>query len=240
MDKNLNKNWSLLICLTLAISTFAVFYQVHSFKFVNYDDSVYVYENPHIQSGITPESVKWAFTTGYANFWHPLTWLSHILDWQLFKANPAGHHLTSLILHIANTLLLFIVLKQMTSAFWQSAFAAALFALHPLHVESVAWVAERKDVLSTFFWLLAMWAYLRYIKQPSIFRYLLTLLVFALGLMAKPMLVTLPFVFLLLDYWPLNRINRFQWQFIYRCLFYAAKRRGNGAYYGTWSKVSNL
>jgi Tfp pilus assembly protein PilF len=216
MDKNSNKSRSVLIYIVLTAATLAVFYQVYSFGFVNLDDPIYVYKNPNIQSGITPESVKWAFTTGYANFWHPLTWLSHMLDWQLFGNNAAGHHLVNLFFHIANTLLLFIVLKQMTSALWQSAFAAALFALHPLHVESVAWVAERKDVLSTFFWILTMWAYLRYIKQPNIFRYLLTLLVFALGLMAKPMLVTLPFVLLLLDYWPLNRINRFQWQIIYR------------------------
>ncbi|MBN2018659.1 MAG: hypothetical protein JW749_00360, partial [Sedimentisphaerales bacterium] len=138
-----------LICLILGLATFAVFFQVHSFKFVNYDDDIYVYANPHIQAGITPESVKWAFSSTYANFWHPLTWLSHMLDWELFGANPAGHHLTGLFFHIANTLLLFIVLKQMTQATWRSAFVAGLFALHPLHVESVAWVTERKDVLST-------------------------------------------------------------------------------------------
>jgi tetratricopeptide (TPR) repeat protein len=197
---------SILISLALALVTFAVFYQVHSFEFINYDDNVYVYENPHIQTGITSESVKWAFSSGYANFWHPLTWLSHMLDWELFGARPAGHHLMGLFFHIANTLLLFIVLKRMTEAPWRSAFVAALFALHPLHVESVAWITERKDVLSTFFWLLTMWAYVRYVNRPGAVNYLTVVLFFVLGMMAKPMLVTLPFVLLLLDYWPLGRI----------------------------------
>ena len=147
-----------------------------------------------------------------------------MLDWQLFGSNPAGYHLTNLIFHIANTLLLFIVLKQMTAAIWQSAFVAALFALHPLHVESVAWVSERKDVLSTFFWLLTMWAYLRYVKQPNIVRYLLALSVFALGLMSKPMLVTLPFVLLLLDYWPLERIQSDENMPIFADLYLIRKR----------------
>ena len=194
------------VCAALSVVTFAVYYQVHSFEFVNYDDPDYLYNNPNIQAGITPHSIKWAFTTGYAANWHPLTWLSHILDRQLFGPDPAGHHVMNLVFHIANTLLLFLVLKQMTDALWQSAFVAALFALHPLHVESVAWVAERKDVLSTFFWMLTMVAYVRYVRHPGVVRYLLTLLTFALGLMAKPMLVTLPFVLLLLDYWPLERI----------------------------------
>jgi Flp pilus assembly protein TadD len=218
MDRNSNNKWSLLICLALTITTAAVFYQVCTYDFVNYDDQIYVYENQNIQTGITLKAIKWAFTTSYACFWHPLTWLSHMLDWQLFDSNAGGHHLTNLIFHIANTLLLFLVLKQMTGTLWQSAFVAALFAFHPLHVESVAWVSERKDVLSTFFWMLTMWAYLRYVKYPNIARYLLTLLVFALGLMAKPMLITLPFVFLLLDYWPLDRIGRFQWRTLYRLI----------------------
>jgi len=218
MSNILTKYRSFWICLALTFVTAAVFYQVCTYDFVNYDDQIYVYENPNIQAGITLKAIKWAFTTGYANFWHPLTLLSYMLDWRLFGSNPAGFHLTNLIFHIANTLLLFLVLKRMTDAIWPSAFAAALFALHPLHVESVAWVSERKDVLSTFFWMLAMWAYLRYVKQPGISRYLLILLVFALGLMAKPMLITLPFVFLLLDYWPLGRIGRFQWRIVYRLI----------------------
>jgi tetratricopeptide (TPR) repeat protein len=207
MDNILTKYRSFWICLALMLITTAVFYQVCTYDFVNYDDNVYVYENPNIQAGITPKAIKWAFTTGYFANWYPLTWFSHMLDWQLFGSKPAGHHLTNLIFHIVNTLLLFIVLKQMTHRLWPSAFVAALFALHPLHVESVAWVAERKDVLSTFFWMLTMWAYLRYVKHPGVARYLLTLLTFALGLMAKPMLVTLPFVLLLLDYWPLARVQ---------------------------------
>jgi Flp pilus assembly protein TadD len=206
MDNILTKYRSFWICMALMLITAAVFYQVCTYDFVNYDDPAYVYENPNIQAGITPKAIKWALTAGYASNWHPLTWLSHMLDWQLFGPKAGGHHLTNLIFHIANTLLLFIVLKQMTHRIWPSAFVAALFALHPLHVESVAWVTERKDVLSTFFWLLTMWAYLRYVKHPGVARYLLTLLTFALSLMAKPMLVTLPFVLLLLDYWPLARV----------------------------------
>jgi tetratricopeptide (TPR) repeat protein len=205
MEKNLNRNWSYIICLVLVFITFAVYYQVCSFGFINLDDPGYVSENPNIQTGFSLNAVKWAFTSGYAGNWHPLTWLSHILDWQLFGSNPAGHHLANLFFHIANTLLLFIVLKKMTGALWQSAFVAALFALHPLHVESVAWVAERKDVLSTFFWLLTMWAYAHYAKNPKLKWYLISLVLFALGLMSKPMLVTLPFVLLLLDYWPFQR-----------------------------------
>jgi tetratricopeptide (TPR) repeat protein len=208
MDRNSNKNWSLLIFLTLILITFAVFYQVRSFEFVNSDDPVYVYQNPNVWAGITLEAIKWAFTTGYGGNWHPLTWLSHMLDWQLFGSNPAGHHLVNLIFHIANTLLLFVVLRQMTGAIWPSAFVAALFALHPLHVESVAWVSERKDVLSTFFWMLTMWAYVRFVHRPKIASYLPVVVFLALGLMAKPMLVTLPFVLLLLDYWPLGRLGK--------------------------------
>jgi len=207
MSNKLTKYSSFWICLALALATAAVYCQVRSYDFINYDDPGYVSENPNIQSGITLQAVKWAFTTGFMSNWHPLTWLSHMLDWWLFGSNAGGHHLTNLIFHIANTLLLFIVLKQMTQKLWLSAFVAALFALHPLHVESVAWVSERKDVLSTFFWLLTMWAYVRFVNHPRIANYLLIVAFFALGLMAKPMLVTLPFVLLLLDYWPLNRIK---------------------------------
>ncbi len=217
MDNITTKYRSFWICLTLMLITAAVFYQVCTYDFVNFDDPVYIYENPNIQAGITPETIKWAFTASYFANWYPLTWLSHMLDWQLFGPEAGGHHFTNLVFHIANTLLLFVVLKQMTHRFWPSAFVAVLFALHPLHVESVAWVAERKDVLSAFFWVLTMWAYLRYVKHPGVARYLLTLLTFALGLMAKPMLVTLPFVLLLLDYWPLARVS-FERQTIYRLI----------------------
>jgi protein O-mannosyl-transferase len=214
MDKNSNKNWSLLICLVLTFAIAAVYYQVCSYGFVGYDDQIYVYENHEIQNGFTLESVKWALATGYYGNWNPLTWLSYVLDWQIFGSNAAGFHFTNLIFHILNTLLLFLVLKKMTNAIWQSAFVAALFALHPLHVEAVAWISSRKDVLSIFFWLLTMAVYMRYVKQPNVFCYLLTLAVFALGVMAKPMLVTLPFVLLLLDYWPLDRIKRVDWKTI--------------------------
>ncbi|MGA2914841.1 MAG: tetratricopeptide repeat protein [Sedimentisphaerales bacterium] len=195
------------ICAVLTLATTAVYYRVCTYDFVNYDDNVYVYKNPNIQAGITLKNIKWAFTAGYASNWHPLTWLSLMLDRQLFGPDASGFHFTNLIFHIANTLLLFIVLKLMTNAIWQSAFVAALFVLHPLHVESVAWVSERKDVLSTFFWLLTMWAYVRYAGRGKISNYLLVVIFFVFGLLSKPMVVTLPFVLLLLDYWPLQRLN---------------------------------
>ncbi len=207
MDNILTKHRSFWVCLALTLATAAVFWQVCTYDFVNYDDPIYVYENPNIQAGITLKAIKWAFTTSHTGYWHPLTWLSYMLDWQLFGPNAGGYHFTSLVFHIANTLLLFIVLRLMTHRFWPSAFVAALFALHPLHVESVAWVTERKDVLSTFFWLLTMWAYARFASRPKVAGYLLVVALFALGLMAKPMLVTLPFVLLLLDYWPLDRLG---------------------------------
>ena len=197
----------LLICLFLTVATLAVFWQVHDHEFINLDDCDYVTENLHVQKGFSRESVVWAFTTTHAANWHPLTWLSHMLDCQLYDLDPRGHHLTNVFFHLLNTLLLFFLLKRMTGCIWRSGFVAALFALHPLHVESVAWVAERKDVLSTFFWMLTIWAYAWYVERPQHIRYLLVLLAFAFGLMAKPMLVTLPFVLLLLDYWPLRRIN---------------------------------
>jgi protein O-mannosyl-transferase len=263
---------SSVICLLLALATIAVFWPVARLDFVNYDDPDYVTSNLHVQSGLTWQSTAWAFTSGHASNWHPLTWLSHMLDWQLFNKNAGGHHLVSLAFHIANTLLLFLVLRRMTGAHWRSAVVAALFALHPLHVESVAWVSERKDVLSTLFFLLCLGAYARYVEvldgdrnpacagqppelrgprpearaskpkvrnrnaddqsqkanlsgsrltqpsagllplsplssRPAFVFYCLALLFFALGLMSKPMLVTLPFVLLLLDGWPLHRFR---------------------------------
>jgi Flp pilus assembly protein TadD len=206
-NKDSTKGNEFIICLSLVLVVLVVYWQVANHDFIHLDDIQYVIENPHVQAGFTRHSVVWAFTATHAANWHPLTWLSHMLDCQLYDLNPMGHHLTNLLFHLANTLLLFIVLKQMTGAIWRSGLVAALFALHPLHVESVAWVAERKDVLSTFFWLFTMWTYGRYVAAPGSRRYLLTLFVFALGLMAKPMLVTLPFVLLLLDYWPLGRFR---------------------------------
>ena len=197
-----------IIYILLTVATLMTFWQVNHCDFITYDDANYITENSHILHGLTIDGIRWAFTTGYMANWHPLTWISHMLDGQLFGLNPQGHHLTNLLFHIANTLLLFFVLHRMTKTVWQSAFVAALFALHPLHVESVAWVAERKDVLSAFFWMATMGAYCLYVERPGIGRYLLVLLFFVLGLMAKPMLVTLPFVLLLLDYWPLQRYQQ--------------------------------
>jgi Flp pilus assembly protein TadD len=206
MPQQVKKTLVISIYFALLISTLLVFRQVRNFDFVSYDDNDYVTENQHVVSGLTFDNIIWVFTANVSSHWHPLTWISLMLDCQLFGPNPGRIHLINLLLHILNTLLLFAVFKKMTNAIWQSAFVAALFALHPLHVESVAWISERKDVLSTFFWLLTMWAYLRYVKRPGVGRYLLTLLIFVLGLMSKPMVVTLPFVLLLLDYWPLERI----------------------------------
>ena len=197
----------LYICLFLIAATAAVYWQVWNCHFILFDDPEYVYENIHVASGLSFANMVWAFTSTHAHNWHPLTWISHMLDVQLFGLKPGWHHLVNVFFHIVNTVLLFLILNRMTRALWPSAFVAALFALHPLHVESVAWVAERKDVLSTFFWMLTMGAYVFYVEKPDTKRYLITLGLFALGLMAKPMLVTLPFVLLLLDYWPLERFQ---------------------------------
>ncbi len=198
---------SVLISLFLASITLGTFWPVLKHEFVQYDDDKYVTDNPHITGGMTLQSVVWAFTRPHFYMWHPLTSLSHLLDYELFGLNPFGHHLTSLLLHIGNVLLLFWALKRLTGAVWPSAFVAAIFGVHPLQVESVAWVAERKNVLSAFFWMLTMAAYVRYTERPSIGRYSLIVLTFSLGLMAKPMVVTLPCVLLLLDYWPLQRLQ---------------------------------
>jgi len=208
MDRILNKHWSFYICAGLILAALIAFEPVRRNGFVSYDDDAYVTENLHVKEGLTRQSIVWAFTTSHTDYWHPLTWLSHILDCELFGLNPAGHHLVSLLFHVANTLLLFWLLKAMTAAPWPSAFVAAAFAVHPLHVESVVWIAERKDVLSSLFWFLTIAAYIRYAKRPNIAGFLPVILAFSLGLLAKPMLVTLPFVLLLLDYWPLQR---FQW-----------------------------
>lgn len=196
---------TILIMLALTIATLAVYWQVQYHDFVNYDDLWYV-GNPIVRNGLSWEGFRWAFQSTMATNWHPMTWLSHMLDFQLFGKQPSGHHLTNLFFHLASTLLLFLTLKEMTSAYWRSALVAAMFALHPLHVESVAWVAERKDVLSAFFWFLTLAVYVDYLKRPAKGKYLAALFFYILGLMAKPMLVTLPFVLVLLDFWPLRRI----------------------------------
>jgi len=203
-----------LISLFLILGAFSVFWPVLNFEFVNFDDDTYVSENPHIQDGLTWGGVQWAFLidpgsgSQHADFWIPMTFISHMITIELFGLEPWGHHMVNLMIHIMNTLLLFWTLRRMTGSLWKSGFVAALFAIHPLHVESVAWVTERKDVLSTLFWILTIWVYAFYTKRPKFHRYLLVALTFSLGLMSKPIVMTLPFVLLLLDYWPLHR---FRW-----------------------------
>lgn len=202
----------LLICALLIAATVIVYCHGLFGEFLAYDDEQYITLNPIVQHGITADGLKWAFALNcYAANWHPLTWMSHMLDCQLYGLRPFGHHLTNLLLHIASTLLLFFVLARMTGSVWKSAFVAALFAVHPFHVESVAWVAERKDVLSGLFWMLTMGAYVLYSERPGVLRYVAVAVMFALGLMAKPMLVSLPLVLLLLDWWPLERNRARSW-----------------------------
>jgi protein O-mannosyl-transferase len=201
---------SLFICLLLALATLAVYWRALSCDFVNYDDPIYFTSNSHVLSGLNATNVVWAFTTGHAANWHPLTWLSLMLDAQIAGKNPFLPHLTNVLFHAADTVLLFLLLRRLTAACWRSALVAALFALHPLHVESVVWISERKDVLSAFFGLLALLSYAKFAKENRRRDLWLSGIFLALGLMAKPMLVTLPFVMLLLDYWPLKRISKFQ------------------------------
>jgi len=212
MPESVKKSFVIFTYFVLILSTLLVFWQVRNFDFINYDDDSYVSENPHVLNGLTADGIIWAFTTGHVSNWHPLTWLSLMLDCQLFGPSPGRIHLINVLLHLANTLLLFAILKKMTGALWPSAFVAAAFAIHPMHVESVAWIAERKDVLCTLFLLLTLAAYAGYVNRPSVFRYIAAFVAFALGLMAKPMLVTLPFLLLLLDYWPLHRMSIFDFK----------------------------
>jgi hypothetical protein len=204
--KESNRKW--VPPLGLAVLTSIAYWGLNEHSFINYDDNVYVTANAQVQAGLSWKSVAWAFTSTSAANWHPLTWLSHMLDCQLYGLNPAGHHLTSLIIHIANVVLLFWLLEVITGALWQSTIVAALFAIHPINVESVAWVAERKNVLSTLMWLLTTLAYVWYARKPVWKRYLAVVVSFSVAVMCKPMVVTLPFTLLLLDYWPLRRIKR--------------------------------
>ena len=228
-----SSRFSALICLVLALGTAALYWPITGHPFILFDDEQYISANPHVTTGLNATNLVWAFTTGEQANWHPLTWLSHQLDCTLFGVNAGGHHFVNLLFHVANTLLVFVFLRGTTGAVWRSAFVAALFAWHPLHVESVAWASERKDVLSTFFWLLTLLAYAGYARSvkgddwrvttdtnsdpppvtrhPSLF-YFTALLCCACGLMSKPMVVTLPCVLLLLDFWPLRRISNFQFQ----------------------------
>ncbi len=217
-----------LMAVLLPLVTIALYWPATGFDFVNYDDPLYVTANPQIQAGLTWEGLAWAFgrVHGEGTYWHPLTWVSHMVDCQLYGLKPWGHHLTSVLLHAANAALVFLVFRRMTGAYWRCVLLAGVFALHPVQVDSVAWVTERKNLLSAFFWLLTTWAYVRYARgrmqnpaapnpQPATrftfhasHLYLLSLCFFALGLMCKPILVTLPFVLLLLDYWPLGRMQK--------------------------------
>jgi len=202
---NISRKQSMLVILILTMMVLGIYWPVQDYGFINFDDDVYVTQNINVQSDITCDGLRWAFSTKYFGLWNPLTWLSLMLDYQLFGLNAGGYHWTNVIFHILNSVLLFFLFKNLTGAVWRSAFVAALFAVHPINVESVVWIAERKNVLSTFFWMTTMLCYVWYAKRPGWKRYVPVLISFAMGLMSKPMLVTLPFVLLLIDYWPLNR-----------------------------------
>jgi len=206
-DSERGANRKLILCLLLVVCTLGLYNGVNQNGFVNYDDDVYITANRHVQSGLSASTVGWAFTTFDAANWHPLTWISHALDYQLFKLNPAGHHYANVLLHCVNAVLLFLILIGATESMWPSLVAAAVFAIHPLNVESVAWAAERKNVLSMLFLLLALWAYQRYARKPSVATYAPVFILFACGLMTKPQVITLPFLLLLWDYWPLRRLK---------------------------------
>jgi protein O-mannosyl-transferase len=201
-----NTRAKIIICIFLAVATFCIYWQVKDHEFTNWDDTIHCCVDIYA-AGLTSENVKWAFTTSTTGHWAPMTFLSHLLDFQLYGLHAKGHHLTNVGMHIVNSLILFMVLSRMTGKLWPSAFVASMFAFHPINVESVAWAPERKNVLSTLFWLLTMWAYIYYSEKPTIKKYSLVFLFFTLGLMSKSMLVTLPFVLLLLDYWPLMRFK---------------------------------
>ncbi|MBI5215300.1 MAG: tetratricopeptide repeat protein [Ignavibacteriae bacterium] len=202
-----NRQQRYTIIVLLIATTLVAFINIFESEFIKFDDTGYVLNNRQVQSGLTGETIKWAFQTNQQSNWHPLTWLSLAADYSMYGLSAKGFHTTNLLLHILNSVLLFLVFERMTKSLWQSAFVAFVFALHPLHVESVAWVSERKDVLSSLFWILTMGAYVLYAESENKKYFYFTILFFALGLLAKPMLVTLPFVLLLLDYWPLQRLR---------------------------------
>ena len=202
---NISGKQSILVVLILIILILCVYWPVQNYDFINFDDPTYITENSHVQTGFSVDGLRWAFSTNYFGLWNPMVWLSFMLDFHLFRFNAGGYHWTNVIIHIFNAILLFLLFRHLTGTIWRSAFVAALFAVHPINVESVAWIAERKNVLSTFFWMTTMLCYVWYAKRPGWKRYVPVLISFAMGLMSKPMLVTLPFVLLLIDYWPLNR-----------------------------------
>lgn len=201
----MKKKYTYLVIIFLIAACLMTYGRTLGNGFISLDDNLYLTENHHIQSGVSAKSFPWFFTAVVSANWHPLTLLSHTLDWSLFGADAFGHHLVNLLLHIGSAIFLFLFLNRTTKSLWSSAFVVAIFALHPLRVESVAWASERKDVLGLFFAMAAGYAYVLYAENPKISRYLLCLTLFALDLMAKPMLVTLPFLLLLLDFWPLRR-----------------------------------
>ncbi|MBW2182044.1 MAG: glycosyltransferase family 39 protein [Deltaproteobacteria bacterium] len=205
----LNIRTEILIVLSIVVLILSIYIQVRGHNFIIFDDNVYVTENLQVQSGISLDSLSWAFglKENTPMYWHPLTWISHMLDVQIYGLHPGMHHIVNLILHLLNSVMLFYVLKRMTGEIWKSAIVALLFAAHPLNVESVAWIAARKNVLSTLFWMLTILFYVRYTERPDLKKYVLTLMVFSLGLLAKPMLMTIPFVLLLLDFWPIKRLQ---------------------------------
>src|ERR1043165_1475390 len=208
MVRNNQSRWSLFgVCIFLTAIIGAVFGQTYGHQFVNYDDPLYVFDNPHVRAGLSWNGIIWAFTHTHSQNWHPLTTISHMLDCQLFGLQPGGPHLVNVLLHAAAAIVLFIALQRATGDLWTSAFAAAIFSIHPLRVESVAWIAERKDVLSGFFFMLTVMCYIGYVRQPSLPRFATVLISFGCALMSKPMVVSLPIVLLLLDYWPLRRIG---------------------------------
>jgi protein O-mannosyl-transferase len=198
---------AIIVSILLSIAVLIIYFNVQYFEFVNYDDPAYITENQIVKSGLTWKGIKWAFTTNYYGNWHPITTISFMLEYEIFRLSAGAYHWNNLLLHILDSILLFLLFKRITNTFWQSLAVAVLFALHPLHVESVAWISERKDVLCALFWFLTVYAYTQYAEQPTLLKYVFVLISFSLGLMAKPMLVTLPFVLLLLDYWPLSRFS---------------------------------
>jgi tetratricopeptide (TPR) repeat protein len=204
---NIKSHRTIIVSLLLSIAVLIIYNNVQYFEFVIYDDRSYITENQIVKNGLTWKGVVCAFTTKHLGNWHPVTTISFMVEYEIFRLRAGAYHWNNVLIHILNSLLLFFVFKRITNTFWQSLAVAALFAIHPLHVESVAWISERKDVLCTLFWFLTMYAYVRYAEQPTLLRYVFVLLSFTMGLMAKPMLVTLPFVFLLLDYWPLSRFS---------------------------------
>jgi tetratricopeptide (TPR) repeat protein len=221
----MKKKYTYFVIIFLIIVTCAAFGRIAGYDFVNLDDEGYIANNSHIQSGINIDSIQWAFTTRYFDIWNPMVWISFMIDYQLFGLKPGGYHLTNLFLHILSSLLLFWLFNRMTGAVWKSAFVAALFAIHPLHVESVVWISERKDVLSGFFWMLTLCSYAYYTEKPGIKRYIPVVFIFILALLSKPMVVTLPFVMILLDYWPLKRFespkgNWLLWQIKEKAIFF--------------------